>query len=145
MTPLETKACFYGLRTPLLATVSVLIMLSAGHAFAQSDVTYVLREVRRYGQLEDDRPHPAEGPVLGSLRGVAQGTDSTVYILDRAFYKIAWFRPSGSFGGVILGGHGAGPGEFRLPVHLAMTESPCWTTSCCGSISMTELEDTSSP
>jgi hypothetical protein len=51
---------------------------------------------------------------------VIQAADSSLFVLDRAFQKIAVFRPSGAFDRVILGGRGEGPGEFRLPVAMTM-------------------------
>ena len=63
----------------------------------------------------------AGGPLLGAVVGVVQTSDSTVFVLDQKWQKIVGFRPDGSYARVILGGAGDGPGEFRVPVHMALS------------------------
>ncbi|MGH7500286.1 MAG: hypothetical protein ACREL7_00875 [Longimicrobiales bacterium] len=65
----------------------------------------------------------AGAAVLGAIRGFVQASDSTVYVLDRSWYKIVAFQPDGQLKDVILGGYGEGPGEMRLPVHIGLMDN----------------------
>lgn len=71
------------------------------------------------GRLSDVEREYAGG-VLGAVAGVALGPDDSLFVLDRQYQKIAVFGPNGSFGRLILGGEGSGPGEFEFPRAVAL-------------------------
>jgi hypothetical protein len=113
------------------AQVRILALLNTALLVACADATpvarcYELKELRRLGQEErlTDAPDStaAMAGVLGDVRGVVAGPGDVVFVLDRSTHSIVGFRPDGSIERVIRGGEGEGPGEFRLPMHLASTE-----------------------
>jgi hypothetical protein len=66
-------------------TMALVICISCSPPPSRQDGSYILREVRRFGEVEDEMGSLAGAPVLSAVRGVAQGLDSAVYILDRDF------------------------------------------------------------
>jgi hypothetical protein len=92
--------------------------------------TLSLQEVARYGWEEAPKSGwlPPEksalgGGVLGRVTDVVQAPDSFVFVLDADYQKIVGFAPGGILWRVIAGGEGEGPGEFELPIDLAV-DSP---------------------
>lgn len=59
--------------------------------------------------------------VFGRIRAVAPGPDNGVFILDDQARTASWFSRSGEFN-ALLGGEGDGPGEFRTPEALAVSD-----------------------
>ena len=100
-------------------------------ASTQPAVAYRLIEERSFGWADiADSPRPLtesekrfSGGVLGLIRGIAEGEDGAVYVLDGAFHKIVVFNADGSLRGIVRGGRGRGPGEFLNPRSIALTES----------------------
>jgi hypothetical protein len=114
----------------VLLTAAAIVAIGCGSGDQTGAMqSYLLEEIRRYGVPElgpDTMALPeverrAGGAVLGSIRGMVQGPDSTLYVLERDWSKIVAFRPDGSLKSVLLGGAGEGPGEFRLPIDIALT------------------------
>lgn len=99
-------------------------------AVDERDLQIAIERVRRIGWLNagdsvDDltgSEREYQGGVLGAVSDVETGPDDSLFVLDRDFQKIVVFGPEGSFGRLILGGYGSGPGEFNWPRSLAFTE-----------------------
>lgn len=106
-----------------------LLLLSACSESGSTFTCLSLEEVRRLGHAElqvaglDERAVDAGGGVLGRIRGSVPGKDGHTYVLDRYSQKVVVFDSSNNVVRVIFGGDGSGPGEFRLPIHLARTDS----------------------
>jgi hypothetical protein len=100
----------------------------AGEPIAQASCLD-LAEVNRFGHADvvpdglDQRAVNARGGVLGDIRGVAVSPDGSVVVLDRAWQKVVSFGLDGSVERVVFGGEGEGPGEFKLPIDMARTET----------------------
>ena len=79
-----------------------------------------LAEVRRYGVMDDSESDNAAPGVLGDIRGIVPGPNGDVFVLDRSAHRVVAFDSTGA-ARVGAGRSGEGPGEFRLPMHLAST------------------------
>lgn len=94
-----------------------------------SSIRVDLRQIRRIGWLDSrdsaerltatEREYAAG--VLSGIAGVDVGPSDSLFVLDRDYQKIVVFGPDGSFGRLILGGYGDGPGEFNRPRGLSVS------------------------
>lgn len=96
-----------------------------------TNATLTLTEIDRYGwaSLADsgramtDLERRSLGGILARPVGATEGSDGSVYVLDRDFRKIVVFNRDGTLRRVIVGGYGEGPGEFVDPRGLSLTET----------------------
>jgi 6-bladed beta-propeller protein len=95
----------------LAVVICGLADFDAGPLIAQSAASGVV-----IGVLDGDQRQ-----VFGRIRGVAHGPDNGVFILDDQARTVSWFSRSGEFN-ALLGGEGDGPGEFRSPEALAVSD-----------------------
>lgn len=96
----------------------------------EPDLQIRIDQIRRIGWLNagdsvddlTDTDREYQGGVLSAVADVKMGPDDSLFVLDRDYQKIVVFGPEGSFGRLILGGYGSGPGEFNRPRSLTLTE-----------------------
>jgi len=79
-----------------------------------------LTESPRELTIEEEK---AGGGVLSRPISIAEGGDSSLFVLDADFQKVAVFSWDGGFKRVVLGGYGEGPGEFVSPYDIDLDES----------------------
>jgi hypothetical protein len=60
--------------------------------------------------------------IIGSIRGFKNGEDGNIWILDSKKCNIKSYSSSGTLR-FVLGGHGAGPGEFHKPFDFFISKS----------------------
>lgn len=81
----------------------------------------------QYGYLEvpsnsTGEPTLANAGVLGDIRGAVVSPRGELFVLDRYAHQVVVFDTAGTVRRVVRGGGGDGPGEFRLPMHIAQTQ-----------------------
>lgn len=101
----------------LLCTLFVGILLNAcldnNHQNAITTDTLDLRGIPTFGiQKEFNITKFNDGDFFGYVYSAFAGSDSTIFVGDPGKRKILLFNYDGTYKGY-LGGHGAGPGEFR--------------------------------
>lgn len=84
--------------------------------FGWEEITDALRGLT----VEEEK---AGGGVLSRPIGLAEGRDSSLFVLDADYQKVAVFSWDGGFQRVIIGGYGEGPGEFVSPYDIDLDES----------------------
>jgi hypothetical protein len=90
---------------------------------AEPVVTFGWRELSDSTRALQDHERSYAGGVLGQVAGISEGPNGDVYVLDRAWQKVVVFDSTGSYRDLVLGGHGAGPGEFGVVRDMAMTRT----------------------
>ncbi len=69
-----------------------------------------------------DSVRNAGGGLIARPLNVVEGPDSTVFVLDGDYQKIAVFEWDGRYSRSVLGGYGEGPGEFVCPASMDLTK-----------------------
>jgi hypothetical protein len=67
------------------------------------------------GELDSPTTH-----VFGSIAAVEVNAQAQIFVLDGMTGALRWFDPDGAFRSEV-GGMGGGPGEFRMPVAIALS------------------------
>ena len=66
---------------------------------------------------------PASGRMFGTIAKAVEASNGDLFVLDASLMKVVVVSPTGALKRVILGGPGAGPGEFRYPTAMDVNGS----------------------
>jgi hypothetical protein len=107
-------------RFTIIVSAGISLVGCAGDAATQSgDQDYSLQLVQIYGDsTAPDSAKKFGHGMLARISDVVDDSAGNVYVLDSEYKKIAVFGRGGEFKRNIVGGRGAGPGEFKLPIAL---------------------------